>query len=441
MRANYDKRTSSTKWLAAAVLLLAALLGAMSRYASAAEQAAPTFVDRPGDAAQTFDGSNVYARQRISDDLQKAIEAQAQRDWEQFKIARESNLGLPLGSAFLQARNGKYVEVAFYERAAFTLNGGQPARQLLSSVVTSGKVQIDETEYIDLPLVAKIALPTLPVAGEVGADTVSFGTMAKLLSTDKSKAFDANASAADKWLHPDASTSPIDTTKGMEALSLGGADATTGHRIPSAIGDGLARLFGTRAMENVGLPVGPAIWVMARIGGVLKPVCAQVFERMTVTYNPSNSEQNRVQVSLGGATVYAGLLKKSTKPASVPSVATYDIWENHQPGPSTEKAPLLLDLGLQFSGPVDGYGLDSPENRLTIRRESGELVVITRPELLGISALPGAATRVEFNKPSEPSPIKLTCGEKLYSTIELRLNNSTEVFAIPLPAVELGCPV
>ncbi len=191
------------------------------------------------------------------------------------------------------------------------------------------------------------------------------------------------------------------------------------------------------------MPIGPAIWVMARIKGELKPVCVQVLERMIITYNPTNDQQNRVQVSLAGSTIYNGLGGQPSTPGILPTGIEYEVWEDHTPGPGADKPPLHTDLVLQFNDSVDACDFDNPDNKLAIRRPSGELIVTFTPELLGVTSQPGAAdqTRVEFIKPGvDPSPVKLTCGEPLSGVLELRLKNGG-VVAIPLPDTELGCPV
>lgn len=53
-----------------------------------------------------------------------------------------------------------------------------------------------------------------------------------------------------------------------------------------------------------GLPVTPAVWVRARVGGTLTPVLMQVFERRVLTYNPANQAAFRVEMGNVGAHYY-----------------------------------------------------------------------------------------------------------------------------------------
>lgn len=285
-------------------------------YASQGEL--PTFVDRPADAAETYPGSSIYKRAAISPEIEAAVGAQSQEDWEKYHITKESNLGLPLGSVFLRAANGKYVELALYERAAFTVFKGKPARQILAGIIFEGKVQVTEDESIAVPSYLRSVFADLPVAGEASQSTPLVGAIAKLLSTDRAKAADANWSKADQLFRWNGGFEALDGSLKVEPLALGQPDATTGHRVPDVIGSGLGKMFGEKIVENAGLPLSPAVWILAQVKGAPQAVCVQVFQRAIVTYNPANDEANRVQVGLGGGTIYLGLSTDDPPPTAAP---------------------------------------------------------------------------------------------------------------------------
>jgi hypothetical protein len=294
--------------------------GANQPITAIAQTGLPTFVDLPQGATEIYPGSGIY-KTDISQPMGQAVEVRAQDNWEKFQIAKESNLGLPLGSMYLQAQNGKYVELALYERAAFTAFQGNPVPQILSAVLSTGKIQVSEAEFIKLPDTVRQGFSGLPIAGEGGLDTPSVARMAVLQSADKSKAVDADWSAAEKMLGSDGTLDALDPTLGVTPLQLGEPDGTTGHRVPDLISTGLSKLFGEQVLGNAGLPLSPAVWIEAKINGVLAPVCVQVFERMVVTYNPDNDEANRVQVGLGGAIVWQGLAN-AIQPMPTPTVTS-----------------------------------------------------------------------------------------------------------------------
>ncbi len=278
----------------------------------------PTFVDLPQGATETYPQSGLYAAP-ISSAMSTAVDTQTQENWDKYQIAKESNLGLPLGSIYLKAQSGQYVELAIYERAAFTVFHGQPARQILSAVLSSGRIQVTETEFVQLPENIKLAFRKLPIAGEGGLDTPHVEAMDRLLTADRAKAVDANWSMADKMLNADGALGPLDPKLTVQPLPLGQQDATTGHGVPQIVGAGLQKMFGEKLLENAGLPLGPAVWIEANINSAPKPVAVQVFERMIVTYNPANDEANRVQVGLGGEIVWNGLTKAEAPPTATPT--------------------------------------------------------------------------------------------------------------------------
>jgi hypothetical protein len=53
-----------------------------------------------------------------------------------------------------------------------------------------------------------------------------------------------------------------------------------------------------------GLPITPAVWVMAKVGGIDQPVLFQVFERRVLTYNPANPPAFRVEMGNAGQHYY-----------------------------------------------------------------------------------------------------------------------------------------
>jgi hypothetical protein len=280
----------------------------------------PTFVDLPAGAVETYPSSGIY-KAPISQPMQAAVGAQSQKNWDEYHIAKESNLGLPLGSIYLKAQNGKYVELAIYERAAFTVFQGEPARQILSAVLSLGRIQITESEFVQLPEKTKLTFRKLPIAGEGGLVTPELETMEKVLTADMSKAADFDWTMADKMLLIDGTLAPSNSKLSVQPLQLGQPDASTGHRVPEVVAAGLNRMFGDKLLENAGLPLGPAVWVQARISGVIQPVVVQVFERMIVTYNPENDEANRVQIGLGGQIEYSGLTKAEEPPTPVATLS------------------------------------------------------------------------------------------------------------------------
>jgi hypothetical protein len=277
----------------------------------------PTFVDLPQGAAETYPGSGMF-KAPISQPMSGSVDKQTQENWEKYRITKESNLGLPLGSVYLRARNSQYVELAIYERAAFTIFKGKPARQILSTILFEGRVQVTEDEFIKIPEYIRGVFAELPIAGEGAQGTPLVGQVAKMLSTEKSKAVDGSWTVADKLMRWNGQTEPVKSSFNVESLPLGEADNTTGHKIPLVVGAGLTKMFNDKLVENVGLPLSPPMWIAAKIDDQIKPTLVQVFQRAIVTYNPANDEANRVQVGLGGAIALGGLSVTTPPPTPTP---------------------------------------------------------------------------------------------------------------------------
>jgi hypothetical protein len=96
------------------------------------------------------------------------------------------------------------------------------------------------------------------------------------------------------------------------------------HLVPQALLDFMNQrgpvLRGTqRVNEQIydplylfGLPVTPAVWVRAQVGGSVRPVLFQVFERRVLTYNPANPPAFRVEMGNVGAHYYDWLTNEAS---------------------------------------------------------------------------------------------------------------------------------
>ncbi len=62
-----------------------------------------------------------------------------------------------------------------------------------------------------------------------------------------------------------------------------------------------------------GMPMTPAVWVRAQVGGVLRPILFQVFERRVLTYNPANPPAFQVEMGNVGAHTYDWLTNPDSK--------------------------------------------------------------------------------------------------------------------------------
>jgi hypothetical protein len=277
-------------------------------HVAADQETLPTFVDRPPAALETYPGSGIY-KDSVSDLMRAAIARQTQEDWVKYHIAQESNLGIELGSFYLKAQNGKYVELALYERAAFTVFNGRPERQRLATILFEGRVQVSLIEYIELPANIRSAFSSLVVTGEPSRTSPTIKDLLNHFSTVVTGT--TSAQYVDRLLVPGGASNSISSTMGIELLEFDLPKSTTGYSVPKKISNGLNKLFGERAGEITGLPLGPAIWMNAKVNKSEVLVAVQVFERVIATYNPKNNEANQVQIGLGGATIQQALARTS----------------------------------------------------------------------------------------------------------------------------------
>jgi len=79
------------------------------------------------------------------------------------------------------------------------------------------------------------------------------------------------------------------------------ADATTGHGLPQAFADFRSRV----GVQNVGLAVTEPFWADVAVGGTVRRILIQAFERRVLTYTPANPPPFRVEFGNVGRQYYA----------------------------------------------------------------------------------------------------------------------------------------
>jgi len=94
------------------------------------------------------------------------------------------------------------------------------------------------------------------------------------------------------------------------------ADATTGHGLPQAFADFRSRV----GVQNVGLAVTEPFWADVAVGGTMRRILIQAFERRVLTYNPANPAPFRVEFGNVGQQYYLWRYgaPSSTDPVSPP---------------------------------------------------------------------------------------------------------------------------
>jgi hypothetical protein len=125
-----------------------------------------------------------------------------------------------------------------------------------------------------------------------------------------------NQPATDMF-EPDLSISQFTTYATDPATIL--REGRHGHLVPQAFLDFMQQQGpivrnGQRVSERIydplhifGLPITPAVWVEAQVGGQSRPVLFQVFERRVLSYNPTNPPAFRVEMGNVGQHYHAWL--------------------------------------------------------------------------------------------------------------------------------------
>ncbi|HET9017598.1 MAG TPA: hypothetical protein VFN57_18500 [Thermomicrobiaceae bacterium] len=179
------------------------------------------------------------------------------------------------------------------------VTGGRLAWEMIT-----GKRQVGVDNYQSLPPA------DLPIAGDPGGDGPTYATLGPLLAAPAATAGTPVTArlAADGTVTSD----PALATYGVRA---GAAVGPTGHGVASVFAGYLAQqgpvvvdgatatgpLF-SPSLSVTGYPITEPYWVRVPVGGQVKDVLVQVFERRVLTYTPSNPAGWQVEIgNLGQA--------------------------------------------------------------------------------------------------------------------------------------------
>lgn len=204
-------------------------------------------------------------------------------------------------------------EVQYFDKGRMELNdpAGDPANLWY---VTSGRLPVD------LMLAETRFRPTgqwkdayITAVGDPGSFPTYLDLQPLYENPARPRPERLNQPATD-LLKPDLQISPFADFATDPATVL--RQGENGHVVPQAFLDFMnqqgvllrnGRLVTAQIYDPLyifGLPVTPAVWVRAQVGGVTRPVLLQVFERRVLTYNPANPPAFRVEMGNLGAHYY-----------------------------------------------------------------------------------------------------------------------------------------
>jgi hypothetical protein len=206
---------------------------------------------------------------------------------------------------------------------------------LLTVELISGKMQIGNNAFVDRE---PADIPMASDADDANAPTYrSFGVV-------------SNTWLGNHWADPqvgkfatltitkDGTVGNDPSKAGVPGVQIAYWDPTTHHNIPKVFGDFLnivgpiydgntKRIVQGRLSEpwfyTTGLPISEAYWAKVKIGGVMKDVLIQVFERRVVTYVPTNPPGFQVEMANIGQHYY----QWRYGPGGLPPVAAVPVTE------------------------------------------------------------------------------------------------------------------
>ncbi len=196
------------------------------------------------------------------------------------------------GEPYSESAGGSRT-VYYFDKARMELTGTALTNGLLVTEMISGQIQVGNNAFN----AAKPA--TLPIAGDMQNNTEcpTYATLAVLASYG---AVSGDRRAPDRTGKPITATLNASGTVGDDASRTGFAtvavyETTLGHNIPDVFAGWLQSLP-DKWQTLVGLPISEPYWTTTRVGGTVRPVLMQAFERRVLTYTPDNAPAWQVEM-------------------------------------------------------------------------------------------------------------------------------------------------
>lgn len=213
--------------------------------------------------------------------------------------------------------------VAYFDKGRMDLpdpNPAQPTTFLVVPGALAKELVLGQIQYGDGSFAPSVPLE-VPVAGDFGdAGAPTYLTFNKI-----GAATDANT-AQDRTGQPVDATLLRDGTIGADAslavsVTVAAYVPETKHNVPNVFMD----WFKTQSWNWIyiaGYPVSEAYWATVQVAGQPHNVLMQIFERRTITYDPSAPDGYKVQFGNVGRHYYDWRYGAAAAPAPAPSAAT-----------------------------------------------------------------------------------------------------------------------
>jgi hypothetical protein len=225
----------------------------------------------------------------------------AGRSWlwgpEPFAVANEQYAQSPTGVRLVEYLDKGRMEVnnpAADRASPWFVSSGMLVREMVS-----GQIQVGSGEFLSREPAA------IPVTGDPRSEaTPTFAAFADRMG----RAVDMRGQVARELMAADGSVRQIAATGDARMFAGREYDEVTGHNVPAVFVE-WARREGPQYVNGVlmdaalmdplfvlGRPITEAYWVDSMIGGQASRVLVQLFERRTLTYNPANPPEWRVEM-------------------------------------------------------------------------------------------------------------------------------------------------
>ena len=193
--------------------------------------------------------------------------------------------------------------VQYFDKGRMELTNGVVTNGLLTSEIIRGQVQTGDGAFENR------SPPTTPIAGDAdnaGPTYADISLFAKQLLQPATSTLNAAVSLTITVppMPPNGFAPPTVTTGAGDdsdaALRIAGFDMQTQHNIPAAF----ANYRNTAGLGTIGLAISEPFRANVKVGGQMKPVAIQLFERRVLTYTASNPEAFRVEMGNVGQHYY-----------------------------------------------------------------------------------------------------------------------------------------
>jgi hypothetical protein len=190
-----------------------------------------------------------------------------------------------VGEAYVEAPGGVRA-VQYFDKGRMELTNptsGKVSAGLLASEMIKGFIQTGDAATMP----GKPA--NLPIAGDPDNTFPTYASLAPLGTPPGP----GSTGPITRLYNQDGSFGTRQEAASDPAAAYATTDAQTGHTLPRGFAD--FRNDPRHPLATIGLAITEPVWAKVKVGGVLKDVMIQAFERRVLTYTPANPDPYKVE--------------------------------------------------------------------------------------------------------------------------------------------------